>query len=339
LRTSVADVICDGRIIHFIFLLIFQLAGALINSEQLSQSLVVYERELDRGDVLKVLIFPQQPLQEVTARVLDGSGEVVVKGKGFTLGEIEGNSTWCLLLGLPNYLEEQEYRLEISGRNGQAAGLPGEGFSYNGSIVVRYKAFISEKIFLDRELTDLRSRIDPRKQEESEYLWDILTTFNRDAIFHEESFNLPLGEARRSGNYGDRRTFQYSDGSSALSCHQGIDFAVPQGTPVAACGSGKVVLARYRIITGDSVVLEHLPGLYSIYYHLSSLSVDEGDYVESGEILGNVGNSGLSTGPHLHWEVRVSGVAVNPESFTCESIIDKSNIISIIRETIEIEGR
>ncbi|MBA7537357.1 hypothetical protein ES705_29624 [subsurface metagenome] len=327
------------RIIHFIFLLIFQLTSALINSEQLSQPLVVYERELDRGDVLKVLIFPQQSLQELTARMLDGSGEPIVKGKGFALGEIEGNSTWCLLLGLPNYLEEQEYRLEINGRSRQAAGLSGEGFSYHGSIVVKHKAFISEKIFLDEELTDLRSRIDPRKQEESEYLWDILTTFNSDAIFHKESFKLPLGEERRSGNYGDRRTFQYSGGSSALSCHQGIDFAVPKGTPVAACGSGRVVLARYRIITGNSIVLEHLPGLYSIYYHLSSLSVDQGDYVEIGEILGNTGNSGLATGPHLHWEVRVSGVAVNPECFTCESIIDKSNIISIITEAIEIERR
>lgn len=325
--------------IHFIFLLIFQLAGVSLNGEQLSQPLVIYEREVDRGDVLKVLILPHQPFQELTARVLDDSGEVVVKGKGFTLGEIEGSNPWCLLLGLPNYLKAQEYRLEISGRSGQEAGLSGNGCLYHGSIVVRHKEFISEKIFLDKELTDLRSVFDPRKQEESEYLWDILTAFNRDAIFNEESFRLPLGEARRSGYYGDRRTFQYSDGSSALSCHQGIDFAVPIGTPVAACGSGKVVLARYRIISGNSIVLEHLPGLYSIYYHLSSLSVDEGDYVKSGEILGNVGNSGLSTGPHLHWEVRVSGVAVNPECFTCESIIDKSYIISIIRETIEIEGR
>jgi len=327
------------RIIHFIFLLIFQLAGALINSEQLSQPLVIYEQELDRGDVLKVLILPQQPFQELTATVLTGSGEPVVKGKGFVLGEIEGNSIWCLLLGLPNYLEEQEYRLEITGRSGQAAGLPGEDFLFHGNIVVRYKAFISETIFLDEELTDLRSRFDPRKQEESEHLWDILTTFNSDALFYEESFKLPLGEARRSGNYGDRRTFQYSGGSYALSCHQGIDFAVPEGTPVAACGSGRVVLARYRIITGNSIVLEHLPGLYSIYYHLSSLSVEEGDFVESGEILGKVGSSGLATGPHLHWEIRVSGVAVNPESLTCEFIIDKSNIISIIRETIKIEGR
>jgi len=326
-------------IIHFIFLLVFQLSGSLLNSEQLSRPLVIYERELDRGDVLKVLILPQQPLQELTARVLDGSGEPVVKGKGFALGEIGGNSTWCLLLGLPNYLEAQEYGLEISGRSRQAAALSGEGFSYHGSIVVKHKAFISEKIFLDEELTDLRSRFDPRKQEESEYLWDILTTFNSDAIFHEEGFKLPLGEARRSGNYGDRRTFQYSGGGSALSCHQGIDFAVPEGTPVAACGSGRVALACYRIITGNTIVLEHLPGLYSIYYHLSSLSANQGDYVESGEILGRVGNSGLATGPHLHWEVRVSGVAVNPECFTCESIIDKSNIISIIRETIEIEGR
>ncbi len=86
-------------------------------------------------------------------------------------------------------------------------------------------------------------------------------------------------------------------------------------------------------------IIDSRAGLYSIYYHLSSLLVDEGDYVESGEILGNAGSSGLATGPHLHWEVRVSGVAVNPDSFARESIIDKSNIISIIRDTIDIKGR
>ena len=78
---------------------------------------------------------------------------------------------------------------------------------------------------------------------------------------------------------------------------------------------GKVVLAEFRISTGWSVVIEHLPGLYSLYYHLSSLNVKEGDRVKSGEKIGLSGSTGLATGPHLHWEVRLNAGAVKPDFF------------------------
>jgi murein DD-endopeptidase MepM/ murein hydrolase activator NlpD len=72
-------------------------------------------------------------------------------------------------------------------------------------------------------------------------------------------------------------------------------------------------MARDRIVTGNTVVIEHLPGVFSLYYHLDSIGVDEGDVVEQGERIGTVGMTGLATGPHLHWEIRVGGVPVAPE--------------------------
>ena len=74
-------------------------------------------------------------------------------------------------------------------------------------------------------------------------------------------------------------------------------------------------MAESRISTGWSVVVEHLPGLYSLYYHMSELSVKEGDMVSQGQLLGKSGATGLATGPHLHWEVRLNGSAVRPEFF------------------------
>ena len=112
--------------------------------------------------------------------------------------------------------------------------------------------------------------------------------------------------------------FEYTDKKTSTSLHYGIDYGVPTGTPVHSCAEGKVVLAENRISTGWSVVVEHLPGLYSLYYHMDSLNVQEGQYVKQGEKLGLSGATGLATGPHLHWEVRLNMGAVNPEFFLKE---------------------
>lgn len=97
--------------------------------------------------------------------------------------------------------------------------------------------------------------------------------------------------------------------------HNGIDYGVPEGTEVSSCAQGKVVMAENRISTGLSIVIEHLPGLYSVYYHLSSLNVKEGQIVKQGELIGLSGKTGLATGPHLHWEVRLNALPVSPEFF------------------------
>ena len=74
-------------------------------------------------------------------------------------------------------------------------------------------------------------------------------------------------------------------------------------------------MAEERISTGWSVVIEHLPGLYSLYYHMNELKVKKGDSVKAGTLLGHSGATGLATGPHLHWEVRMNSVCLEPDSF------------------------
>jgi murein DD-endopeptidase MepM/ murein hydrolase activator NlpD len=85
-----------------------------------------------------------------------------------------------------------------------------------------------------------------------------------------------------------------------------------------------VVLAKERIITGNSVVIEHLPGVFSLYYHLQDIEVQEGQRLFQGQRIGTVGMTGLATGPHLHWELRVSGVAVDPDFFVGRPVIDRT---------------
>jgi murein DD-endopeptidase MepM/ murein hydrolase activator NlpD len=88
-------------------------------------------------------------------------------------------------------------------------------------------------------------------------------------------------------------------------------------------------MACERITTGNTIVLEHLPGVYSLYFHLDQIFVEEGDWVEQKQEIGLVGNTGLSTAAHLHWEIRVNGVAVNPDSFLEERVID-FDVLSVV---------
>ena len=104
--------------------------------------------------------------------------------------------------------------------------------------------------------------------------------------------------------------------------HNGNDYGIPEGTEVKACADGKVVMAENRISTGWSIVIEHLPGLYSLYYHLSKMDVKEGDMVKQGDLIGKSGSTGLATGPHLHWEMRLNGSAVRPEFFLQDFTFD-----------------
>ena len=189
------------------------------------------------------------------------------------------------------------------------------------------RKFASEVIDLNPTLTGIRTDPSPQRVEEAERLWAILTTFG-DRIYHTGSFIPPVNSTRRTSFFGDRRVFKYSTGSSDTSIHAGVDYGVPTGTAVTACGAGKVILARPRIVTGNSVVLEHAPGIYSIYYHLDKIQVEEGALVNTGALLGLSGSTGLATGPHLHWEVRVNAENTDPDAFVARPIIDKEAINS-----------
>ncbi|MFK4099605.1 M23 family metallopeptidase [Streptomyces sp. NPDC019531] len=106
-----------------------------------------------------------------------------------------------------------------------------------------------------------------------------------------------------------------SGGSRWASRHTGQDFAVPIGTPVRAVGAGRVVRVSCGGPFGIEIVIEHPGGYYTQYAHLAAVGVDQGESVVPGQVVGQSGTSGNSTGPHLHFEVRVTpemGSAVDP---------------------------
>jgi murein DD-endopeptidase MepM/ murein hydrolase activator NlpD len=94
--------------------------------------------------------------------------------------------------------------------------------------------------------------------------------------------------------------------------HSGVDIAAPYGTPIRACKAGKVVIASWQGGYGNAVVLDHGGGMGTLYGHQSSMAVTPGQTVASGQVIGYVGSTGNSTGPHLHFEVRLGGTPVDP---------------------------
>lgn len=101
--------------------------------------------------------------------------------------------------------------------------------------------------------------------------------------------------------------------------HNGVDFGTGRGAEVFASSSGKVALAQYNRSYGNYIIIEHNDGTSSVYAHLDKILVSKGNIVKKGEIIGYTGSTGRSTRPHLHYEVRIKGIPVDPKGYLVET--------------------
>jgi len=160
-------------------------------------------------------------------------------------------------------------------------------------------------------------------EEEEKVLMDIATAKSqarkeRDAekkkiiASQKGKFAWPLPEKFRiSSNFG----YRIHPISGKKKLHTGTDIAAPKGTKVMAAGNGEVIVAKYYGGYGNTVIIDH-NGIWTLYAHMSKISVKEGQLVKTGQKLGEVGSTGSSTGNHLHYEVRINSEAVNPLKYT-----------------------
>jgi murein DD-endopeptidase MepM/ murein hydrolase activator NlpD len=97
--------------------------------------------------------------------------------------------------------------------------------------------------------------------------------------------------------------------------HNGVDFGCPKGTPIYASRSGQVTIAQYSSSAGYYVSINHGDGWTSVYMHMTNYIVKKGQNVSQGQVIGYVGNTGYSTGPHLHFGIAYNGKYVNPMNY------------------------
>lgn len=312
-------------------LLLLAAAATPLRSETLQ--LLAYPERTVPGDIVTAELAYEQSdeYQRVFVSLVDQSGKVVTETESFSIGRTEHEYA---LLGLPGTLASGDYRLEVHGSAGEERSL-----LFTGELRVDERSFVEETIPLRKSLTELRKEPDPKKIEQGREIHRIYHSFRREAVFATERWAVPIDEYKYvTSRFGDRRIYRYSDGGTAKSVHTGVDLAAPSGTPVGAAAPGQVVLAKNRVISGYSVVIEHLPGVYSVYFHLDDLAVEKGQRVEKREIIGTVGMTGLATGPHLHWEVRIRGVAVEPWVLTKSSVFDSISATDTSADNLGVEN-
>jgi murein DD-endopeptidase MepM/ murein hydrolase activator NlpD len=161
---------------------------------------------------------------------------------------------------------------------------------------------------------DLQQLLDPAlvaaEREKLNVTWSIFTP----ARYWNGLFRVPVDKfIRISSPFGTRRSY---DGGPFTDYHEGTDFAIPVGTPVYAPADGVVVVAEPLAVRGNAIVIDHGWGVYSGYWHLSEFKVAPGQTVKQGDLIALSGNTGRSTGAHLHWDMRVNGFNVDPLQFT-----------------------
>ena len=180
-------------------------------------------------------------------------------------------------------------------------------------VVLVAKAFPVEKLRVAEAFVEPPPEVAARLAAEKVRL-DALYAVRRAAVAPPAPFVRPVpGEP--TGVFGTKRLFN----GRPRAPHPGLDLRAASGTPVQASGRGVVALAENLYYSGNTVILDHGGGLFTLYAHLSSFAVKEGEAVEAGTILGRSGATGRVTGPHLHW-----GAKVGDEPFDPTALLDPS---------------
>ncbi len=174
------------------------------------------------------------------------------------------------------------------------------------NVLVVKEKFHVEHLKLPKEKVDLDEKALARWKAEQEQVKVALADDSRLKLW-QGGFLEPVG-GKRTGIFGSVRIMN----GQARNPHNGEDIGAPMGTDVLATNDGVVRLTVDHIFSGRGVYVDHGLGFYSMYFHLSEVSVKEGDLVKAGQVVGKVGATGRATGPHLHWGVKLNGARVNP---------------------------
>jgi len=192
----------------------------------------------------------------------------------------------------------------------------GQSQGFERPLQVLPKKFPVQRIRVDEKYVTLDSEDSKRAEEETKRLESLWKTASPEKLW-QGRFLKPIASDLSSG-FGRRRIVN----NQPRSPHSGIDLKAQVGTPIGAANHGRVVLADDLFFSGKTVVLDHGLGLYTYYGHCSKLRVQEGEFVQKGHVIAEVGSTGRVTGPHLHWACRLNEARINPMELTTYMLRD-----------------
>ncbi|MGM0445431.1 MAG: M23 family metallopeptidase [Bacillota bacterium] len=187
-------------------------------------------------------------------------------------------------------------------------------------INIKSKNFKSSYLKVDENQKEL---VQPEKQEtkdrkkQDQKLINKARNYNSPNFEFDDQFIWPL-DGIITTEFGATRYVN----NKLQSRHSGIDIAADTGTSIKAANSGTVRLAQNLLVTGNTIIIDHGHSIFSSYSHLSEINVKNDQKVKKGEVIGKVGSTGFSTGPHLHWAINVNGVFINPEVLIDSNILE-----------------
>ena len=186
-----------------------------------------------------------------------------------------------------------------------------------GKVQVVSRDFPVQRLSLPPGMVDLDPETERRAAAEAERLRALYRTITPERLWRG-AFTRPVGGTEPGTGFGARRII---NGKPRMP-HGGTDYAAPTGTPVVAVNSGRVALVGDFFFPGRLVAIDHGLGLYTLYFHLDSVAVSEGDPVERGQTIGTVGATGRATGPHLHFGAHLAGARIDPATLLVLSVRD-----------------
>ncbi len=210
---------------------------------------------------------------------------------------------FAALVGIDAFTEPGDYALRLEG----SGNRPWQPFQQ--TVQIQSGNYGTQQIVVSEELAPL---LEPEvRQEEDDFLSTIFSEFTEPPLW-DGVFQVPVTSTVVTAGYGDGRSY---NGGPITIYHSGIDFSGTIGTPILAPANGIIVYTGNLELRGQTVIINHGVGIMSAYYHLSEILVNQGDEVAAGVPIGAGGSTGLSTGPHLHWDLRIMDVPVDGDQW------------------------
>ena len=255
----------------------------------LAMHIVLHARSVQPGELVVLSIELSEPRQAVHVRAFDRAVPAFR----------DAETTWQALVGIDLDRAPGEYRVHVDA---------GDGVTGEETLVVQPKRFPTRRLSVDENFVNPPPSVATRIKEESALLADTYAHGAGDRLW-KTAFVRPVPQPANS-RFGTRSIFN----GQPRNAHGGADFLSPAGTPIHAPNAGRVVIARDLYFSGGTVIIDHGQGLFSMLAHMSLVGAHEGDLVNAGDVVGQVGATGRVTGPHLHWAVRVGDARVDPLS-------------------------
>lgn len=246
-------------------------------------------RSMQPGELVVLSIGLPTPADRIAVRAFDRD----------VVAYRDGDREWRALVGIDLDVKAGTYPVTVDA---------GAGGRTTYDLVVTPRAFRTRRLTVDEAFVTPPPSEQARIEREAALLAGVWNAPAPERLW-ADPFERPVPQAANSA-FGTRSIFN----GQPRNAHGGADFLSPGGTPIHAPNAGRVAVARSLYYSGNTVIVDHGLGLFSMLAHLSAIDVHEGDRVVAGQILGRVGATGRVTGPHLHWAVRAGGARVDPLS-------------------------